>query len=345
MASEKINFTTPVGRIISGSLTEQNKHAYDSKAPNGRGVELPQDKWYYWFRVAFLKTQAGGTAGDINGLLNLIYGHTLKSYQAIDRSGGIVARAQSGPMDPHSTFAWKIEDGDAVGADGKRKFGEEAAGSWLFSMRSAYPIKCANGLAANAECPPDMIKRGYYVDIYATCSINDQTDHTAGIYINPGIVRLVGYGAEISGGPSIAQAFGSAPAPQLPPGASAVPVAGTMPAPMPGQPQTTAPAAGPMPMPVPGGVPMPSAVPAGYAMPAPQPQPGAYGAMPGMAQPQTAYPGNPAPMPGQPQTTSVPGYPQFVPGYQPQPALMPGQPQTTGVPMPMPGYGGYPPQG
>ena len=68
-------------------------------------------------------------------------------------------------------------------------------------------------------------------------------DHTAGVYLNPQTVCLVGFGAEIVGGPSLEQQLGAGPGaympagmtqtPQLPSGATQAPSGMPAPAPTP----------------------------------------------------------------------------------------------------------------
>jgi hypothetical protein len=65
--------------------------------------------------------------------------------------------------------------------------------------------------------------------------VNGATGAQAGIYLNPNIVRLLGFGERIMSGPTPDQAFADRPA-ALPAGASATPVAGPMPAQQPQQP-------------------------------------------------------------------------------------------------------------
>ena len=127
-------------------------------------------------------------------------------------------------------------------------------------------------------------------------------DHTAGVYLNPWTVCLVGYGPEIVGGPSLEQQLGAGPGaympagmtqtPQLPSGAAPAPAAQAAPAPA--QP---APAPSGMPAPAPSGMPAPAPTPAPAPAPSGMPAP----APSGMPAPATV--GNGSGMPTQPTNT------------------------------------------
>jgi len=126
-------------------------------------------------------------------------------------------------------------------------------------------------------CDPSEIKRGYFVTVPFSTSANGNMDHTAGVYLNPQTVCLVGFGPEIVGGPSLEQQLGAGPGaympagmsqtPQLPSGAPQAAPAPAQPAPAP----TPAPAPSGMPSPAPSGMPAPP------GMPQPAQAPAQYG--------------------------------------------------------------------
>jgi hypothetical protein len=69
------------------------------------------------------------------------------------------------------------------------------------------------------------------VDIAGSVALNGLTDNNAGIYMNPGVVRLVAEGEEIVGGIDPQAVFANHAAPmQLPPGARPLGSAPTLPA-------------------------------------------------------------------------------------------------------------------
>ena len=93
-------------------------------------------------------------------------------------------------------------------------------------------------------------------------------DHTAGVYLNPQTVCLVGFGPEIVGGPSLEQQLGAGPGAYVPAGMTQIPqlpsgAAQAAPAPAP----SGMPAPAPTPAPAPSGMPAPATVGNGSGMP------------------------------------------------------------------------------
>jgi hypothetical protein len=126
-------------------------------------------------------------------------------------------------------FAWKITDGDSTvpNQNNKRPCDKPGyPGHWVlnFSGGFAPSVYSKNGEAVLTS--PDQLKRGYYVRVYGSVTANGDTQKP-GVYLNPSMVELVGYGEEIVSGPDGAAVFGGAPAAQLPAGASATPLAPT----------------------------------------------------------------------------------------------------------------------
>ncbi len=128
-------------------------------------------------------------------------------------------------------FAWKIENGD------QEKFAnrEGLAGHWLIRMTSGYAIKCVD--ASNPPQPitdPNMAKRGCYLQVSIGVVGNGQPPVAQGgkpgMYLNPRIAMLAGFGTEIVTGPNAAEVFAPERRLALPAGASATPLARPMPA-------------------------------------------------------------------------------------------------------------------
>lgn len=308
MAQERIYDVTPGGRIIWGDPNKRATQDYDGNA-------YEEGKGPFQFGLAIRKDAPG-----INELLQKLLSQAKAGYhsnqwvlQQIDY------RWQSGFA--MGDFTFKIKDGDAPRRDGSRD--PNAAGCWVFALSTQVPIKVTHwnmvpGVPNNAEVAPDTVYCGAFVDVNMSYLVNEKTDKTAGLYLNPHVVRLLGHGERIMGGMSTEQAFQNAPAPNVPVGASTTPVS-----PAGGQ-QTQQPGLPPL-----GGA--------------------AQGAMPGMPgqQPQSAMPGQQQ-QPHPQQSGGVPGMPGQQPQqqYQPQQQMMPGQ-QQPGMPgngqPPMPGQNGNAP--
>lgn len=261
MATTRIEFTTPVGRLVGGSLykpktTDQNgqpriiKNGPNKGQPHSSfdfGVAIPKGGEQHWSQTAW---------GQI------IWGEGNRAFPQFAQ---------------HPTFAWKITDGDATSAKkpGGKIPREQTgyAGHWVlwFSSGSAPQIWNANGSQRIVE--EDAVKLGYYVQVFGSVAGNGSTE-SPGVYLNHSMVALSAYGEVIQMGPDVAAAgFGNGVA--LPPGASATPPAGFSPPAAAGAPLPAAqPASVPV-MPQPGFVagagaamPMPPAVAAPVAPPA-----------------------------------------------------------------------------
>lgn len=238
---------TPVGRIVQGHPMVEQTKGYGGK-PMTTKDGAPRSQ--YFFAIAIPKTDPGWAT-----LWQTISAEAQRSFP-------------NGEWN-RPDFAWKVTDGDAAQNKGKEGF----AGCWV--------VKCAGGFAPKVWTAggkalivdQKQIKCGDYVRAMLNIAGNDDK-MKPGVYLNPVLVELVGYGQEIVGGPDGAAVFSQAPAAVLPPGASATPVAGApiatpgptpsggMPGPGPG-PMPGGPVAG-GPLPVPGGPPV-----MGNVMPAP----------------------------------------------------------------------------
>lgn len=229
MPQEALTFITPVGRVIWGSVYDRATEDYDGKAYEaGKGP--------FQFGFAVRKDDPG-----VGKMLTDIYGQAMAGYAT---NPGLQQRIgqewQSGFAG--LSFRFKIKDGDKPNAQGQ--INPNAVGCWVFSMQTSLDFKACN--AQNVEIDKKSVERGYFVDINLGVKVNDNVDATAGVYLNPNVVRLIAYGEKIVGGISVEDAFKGHAAPTaLPPGASATPLApGGMPA-LPGAPAVAPVAASP----------------------------------------------------------------------------------------------------
>lgn len=248
------NLTTPVGRYVQGDLyTPQDKDhtGRPLTIKSGPNAGQPAKKWF--FALAIPKTDPGWPA--FWAALNT---EARAGFPTLFDPQGNCRRPD---------FAWKLIDGDSNVPNQNNKIPSQLeghAGHWVVRFQSGFAPKCYDN--ANTPLPEGTIKRGSYIRV--ACSISANGDAAKpGLYVNPSLVQLCGYGPEIVSGPDASEAF-SAPV-QLPAGASATPLApvGAMPGatpPVPGAtPATAAPAYG-APPPVPAAAPAPQPVPAGY---------------------------------------------------------------------------------
>lgn len=317
MAQEAKRLVSPVGRIVWGSVYELNTRDKDGRP------EPDKEKHRFTFGLAIRKDDP-----RLGEFLAALYHQAVAGYpnnptmkQRIDYQWQNFGRDLGG-----SGFKFKVKDGDAA-LQRTGKPDPNSVGCFVVSYSTKLPITCSN--AQNQQIDPKTIERGYFVDVATSIAVNEKLDQTAGIFVNPSVVRFLAHGEQIMGGISIEDAFAGHAAPtQLPPGASPTPVApaGGLPGfnppsnPMPGgmlpngatQPVMPGNMGGQVPgfqqpsvATMPGGTMVPSAT-------VPMQAPGGYVPQPGA--PAMAYPSNPPgfPTPGPQQPGSAPsptGYP------------------------------------
>ena len=301
--SQRINITSPVGRIVMGDLYKANTTDAEGKPLVVKsGPNAGQPRSNYFFALAIPKNPGETHWAQTQwGQQIWALGH-----QAFPQA------AQA------ADFSWKIVDGDSQqpgklfkGKPGKKPCENEGwPGHWVLKFSGGFAPKVyqQEGSGYVQVMQPDFCKPGYFVEVaFSVEGNNSQTQ--PGVYLNHSMVCFRAYGQEISFGPDVSSAgFGAAP---LPAGASMTPPAGVAPMPQP---------------PAPGVMPLPPGV--GYA-PMPQGIPGVPGAplapanvayAPPIGVPQvpgvpvgsyatTASPSSPAPIPVVP----VPGFVQMPP--------------------------------
>lgn len=202
----------PAGRFVLGSLTE-----LQTKDNNGRDRKNPT----LFVAVAIDKRTPG-----IDQIIGNIIGYTRHTYQYVNGGQQVQQRLAQPNFAAKSGFAWKIKDGDA---DPKWAAREGCRGCWIFCFGTSYaPARCCD--PNNVQMDPKAINLGDYVEVFCTVAVNGEVGDTAGLYLNPNGVRLVGYGQRIiPAGQSFDQMFAGRAA-QLPPGASPTPIGGPAPA-------------------------------------------------------------------------------------------------------------------
>ena len=204
-----INLTTPVGRIVQGDLWKPQPVLDNAGKPKLTRDGHPMIQHY--FALAIPKTP----------------GHTHWAQTDWGRQIWDEGNRAHPNFAPHANFSWKIEDGDSTvpNKKGKKNADREGfPGNWILKFRSGFLPKTYNA-DGSAPVPADTLRCGYYAQV--NCSVAGNTGESPGVYINPNMVALSGYGVEIIAGPDVAEAgFGAAP---LPPGASATPIGGFAP--------------------------------------------------------------------------------------------------------------------
>jgi hypothetical protein len=194
-------FHTPVGRFVSGSLTEK-------KTTDTQNRPIEPEKQRFEFGLAIGKTDPG-LAPLLQGIATFAksqYAHAPHVATRIDQW-----------FQTLNGFSMKVSDGDKPNTKGE--VNKNMAGHFVIWFSSSFAPLAAN--AQNQQIDAASIKRGWYVDVAATVAVNGLTDHNAGVYMNPTCVRLIAEGEEILGGMTVEGALANAPAAptSLPPGA------------------------------------------------------------------------------------------------------------------------------
>ena len=295
--SQRINITSPVGRIVMGSLYEPSTTDAEGKPLVVKtGPNAGQPRVQYFFALAIPKNPGEQHwAQTAWGAQIWQLGH-----QAFPQA------AQA------ADFSWKIVDGDSQqpgklfkGKPGKKPCENEGwPGHWVLKFSGGFAPKVyqQEGTGYVQRMEKDFCKPGYFVEVAFSVEGNG-SQTSPGVYLNHSMVCFRAYGQEITFGPDVASAgFGAAP---LPAGAIMTPPAGAIPmpqAPVPGIPAATTGYTPPPGMPNVGMTPPPG--PAGFPQVpgvAPLPLPPA-GSVP---MPSAPVPGAPAPIPVMPNTGFV----------------------------------------
>lgn len=201
---------TPGSRLVMGSLTER-------VTKDAKGQPIPPEKQPIFFGIATPKSDPA--SGElVNTLYNMAVGH-------YNQMPLVMNQINMGLAAPD--FAWKIDDGDVAKADPRtgrlRDIPDYMRGCYIFKFSTLFDFGACNfdGVDINRA----DIKRGDFVDVKFNSSPNGNVDDTAGIYLNPIAIRLLGYGDAIAGGITASNAFADRGAAR-PVGASEMPTSG-----------------------------------------------------------------------------------------------------------------------
>lgn len=277
------NFTTPIGRIVQGNPLVENIQYDDNNQPKINKQGQVTKSWY--LNVAFDKANP-----ETLQMIEAIYRQAATEYPNLFPYG---YQPQANPGNPgagqppihaggciRQDFAYKIKDGDGFDANGKPHSAKEGwKGCYILQIATyAGQPKVVNGLQGNnliteVGSGPNHIKTGDFVRVGLDVKSNGwkgDAQSKPGMYVNPTVVQLVGYGDLIQGGPDPDQVFAQQTA-YIPQGMSTTPTAAAMPAPMqaPGQLGTLP----PQPQALPQALPQAQPQPLPQVQPQAQPQP------------------------------------------------------------------------
>lgn len=315
--SQRVNITSPVGRIVMGSLYDPSTTDAEGKPLVVKtGPNAGQPRVNYFFALAIPKGAEPHWA------------HTPWGQQIWAVGNQAFPNAAQSPA-----FAWKIEDGDSQipNKKGRKPCDNEGwRGHWILKFSGGFAPKVyqQEGAGFVQAMQKDFVKPGYFVEVAFSVEGNGSQSQP-GVYLNHSMVCFRAYGQEIVFGPDVASAgFGQAALPTgasvtPPPSSIPMPQAPTVPgAPVPGQAPGYAPAAVGMPAPAMGYVPpaVPGSVPPVPGAPVGLPQ--IPGAVPAPLAPAGSVPTPSVPVPGAPAPIPVVPNPQFVQVPPPVPQVL-----------------------
>jgi hypothetical protein len=232
-----MQFTTPVGRLVYGSVWEgSDTDSKGQKRVIKTGPNAGKPAISFSFGVAFPKLLPDGRP---NEEFNKFYREVIETC----RAG--YPQFYAGPIDPFTGkpgcirpggMALKIKDGDGIDANGKQNNTKEGwAGHWVVAFSGQFQPRVFDiniGLdPMNQLQDKSSVLPGDYVAVSGTCEPNTGSD-TPGVYMNGNMVCKIGGGPRIVSGPKASDAFANVMGGTLPPGC--VPgAAPSMPTPLP----------------------------------------------------------------------------------------------------------------
>ncbi len=217
MSTQRTNITSPVGRVVMGSLYKPMTQDAEGKplvVKNGPNAGQPRTNFF--FALAIPKGAENHWA------------HTAWGRKIWDVGNLAFPQAAQSPA-----FAWKIEDGDSQTPNKRGRKPSENEGwarNWIIKFSGGFAPKVyrQEGSGYVQVTETDYIKPGYFVEVAFSVDGNGSQTQP-GVYLNHSMVCFRAYGPEITFGPDVNEAgFGQS---QLPAGASLTPPPSSIPLP------------------------------------------------------------------------------------------------------------------
>ena len=191
------------GRMIGGSAYEPRVTLDNNKQPKIGKDGQPEKK----FNIGIAIPKAGEQHWSQTEWGKVIWNEGATAYEALAQ---------------HPSFAWKITDGDSPIPDKNGKPQNSKVGypgNWVVWFTQSWAPKLVNANGSHELTERDAIVPGYFVQMYAECVANGSKTKpapTAGVYMNPIAIALLGYGERIivSDVDTTTVGFGSGPMPK-----------------------------------------------------------------------------------------------------------------------------------
>lgn len=210
--SERIEFTSPVGRLVAGDLwTARTEDFQGNPLTVKTGPNAGQARQEYFVGLAIPKNHPEWPA-----FYALVVAAARQGFPNLFDAAGNCHRAD---------FAFKITDGDSnvMNRNNSRPCDKEGyPGNWVVSMSTSLGIKVVDQALKPIMPESKAVKRGDYIRIAGSIAPNgNQTN--PGVFINPSFAQFSHQGDEIVSGPDASTVFGAKPMPAPPAGAVTTP--------------------------------------------------------------------------------------------------------------------------
>ncbi len=216
-----MDFNTPVGRLVQGSVAMQAQKDMDTNQPllNQDGTPVMGT----FIALAFPKVLPNGQPNaEFDALWAQLNAVAAAAWPALFPQG-------AGGACVNPRFSWKYQDGDGHDQSGKSVADKPGfKGNHILRFYTSFPMRCFHegkfGAHEEIQKPEDIIKRGYWVRVFGEAKGNNATgQQVPGISLYPKLLSFVERGDEIVSGPDAQAAFGNAAVGWRPP-ASASPI-------------------------------------------------------------------------------------------------------------------------
>ena len=211
--SERIEFTTPVGRIVAGDLwTPRTTDHQGQPLTVKTGPNAGQARQEYYIGLAIPKN-----APEFQALYAAMVAAGRQGFPSLFDAQGNCLRQD---------FAFKLIDGDSTiknKANTRPCDKEGYPGHWVLNLATSISPKCYDRDVKQISPDSKAIKRGDYVRVHLSIAPNGNAQNP-GIYVNPSMVQFSHAGEEIFSGPDAGAVFGAAPMSAAPVGAVATPM-------------------------------------------------------------------------------------------------------------------------
>src|SRR5690606_31125344 len=195
-----MDFHTPVGRIVQGSVAMHAQKDMDTNQPLKNDDGSPVMGTF--IALAFPKVLPNGQRNtEFDQFFATLGGVAAQAWPALFPQGAPQLPENIKPGQPgaciNPRFSYKYQDGDGVDSSGKSVASKPGfAGHHIVRFYTAYPVRCFHeGQFAAHEAsqkPEDIIKRGYWVRIFGEVKSNNATGtQVPGISLYPKLLSFV----------------------------------------------------------------------------------------------------------------------------------------------------------